>query len=324
MKEKRVYIVLTMEAVFCFLLYTSKVETSVFSTIMAVPFEQIGIGLRFLSLQGSLWNALALTIYAAIGLIPIWYLLRKVQKRGFQYEDSFLLLVLSIFIFLVMYWMVNTDKITELFPIGGTFGDEIGKAILGCTVYSVLSAYLVIRILRLFFESKIEQLNQYLRILLGVLNVIFVWIIFGSCLDSLLESIKTLKAGNVGNEAELGVTYVILGLGFMVEALPYVLNIVTVFLALKLIDVMSTDGYSEDTVIIANKLSQWCAKALAVVMLSNVSLNLIQLVLAKKLRNMNSNLSIPVVSIAFVLAVLILARMIAENRKLKGDNDLFI
>ena len=324
MREKRVYIVLTMEAVFCFLLYTSKVEaTSVFSTIMAAPFEQIGIGLRFLSLQGIFWNALALTIYVAIGLIPIWYLLRVVQKRGFQYEDS-LLLVLSILLFLVVYWMANTDKIAKMFPTGEVLGLEVGKAILGCTVYSVLSAYLVLRILRLFSESKLEQLNQYLRILLGVLNVIFVWVIFGDCFGTLLESIKTLNAGNAGNESELDMTYAILGLRFVVEALPYALDIVTVFLALKLVDVMSSDRYSEDTVIVANQLSQWCAKTLAVVMISNMGLNLIQLIFANELRNMSSNVSIPVVSIAFVLAVLILARMIAENRTLKGDNDLFI
>ena len=119
-------------------------------------------------------------------------------------------------------------------------------------------------------------------------------------------------------------TYAILGLRFVVEALPYALDIVTVFLALKLVDVMSSDRYSEDTVIVANQLSQWCAKTLAVVMISNMGLNLIQLIFANELRNMSSNVSIPVVSIAFVLAVLILARMIAENRTLKGDNDLFI
>lgn len=324
MREKRWYILLTVEAVFCLLFYTAKMESgNVLSAILAFPFEQIGASLRFLSLNGSLGNALALTIYTAIALIPVWYLLHVVQKRGFQWEDS-LLVVLSVLLFLVVYWMINPGIISSMFPVGETLGMTVEKAILGCTVYSVLGTYLVLRILRLFFESRMEQLNQWLSSLLKVLNVIFVWAIFGGCFGSLIEALKTLKDGNVGNEAALEASYIILGLRFVVEALPYALDILTVFMALKLIEVMRKEQYSEDTIISANQLSRWCAKALAIVMISNMGMNLIQLIFIKELRNTNSNLSIPIVSVAFVLAVLLVARMIEENRRLKGDNDLFI
>lgn len=39
---------------------------------------------------------------------------------------------------------------------------------------------------------------------------------------------------------------------------------------------------------------------------------------------MNVTVAVPVVSVIFVLAVLLLARYIQEDQKLKQDNDLFI
>jgi hypothetical protein len=38
----------------------------------------------------------------------------------------------------------------------------------------------------------------------------------------------------------------------------------------------------------------------------------------------NGTVQIPVLTIAFVLAVLLLSRFIAENKRLKDDNDMFI
>ena len=37
-----------------------------------------------------------------------------------------------------------------------------------------------------------------------------------------------------------------------------------------------------------------------------------------------SNLKIPVFSVAFMLAVLLLTRFVSENKQLKDDNDMFI
>jgi hypothetical protein len=39
---------------------------------------------------------------------------------------------------------------------------------------------------------------------------------------------------------------------------------------------------------------------------------------------LNSSLQIPVLSIAFVLATLLMARFIGENKQLKDDYDMFI
>ena len=64
--------------------------------------------------------------------------------------------------------------------------------------------------------------------------------------------------------------------------------------------------------------------SLAASVLAGMAYNVLQLAFASMLRNVNTNISLPVVSACFVLAMLIFARMIADSSRLKADNDLFI
>ena len=67
-----------------------------------------------------------------------------------------------------------------------------------------------------------------------------------------------------------------------------------------------------------------CRKALVAVVLTNVGFNLLQMLFADSLLIIDGFLYLPLFSVAFVLAALLLARFLAENRQLKQDNDLFI
>jgi hypothetical protein len=138
-----------------------------------------------------------------------------------------------------------------------------------------------------------------------------------------LDDFASLRAGKRRDEAH-SARVLFVGLKFLVDALPWALDTVTAFAAMALLSAMRADRYSEQTVLAAEKLSRWCAAALAAVLLSDIGFNVLQLVFAGALRTIDSSLSIPVISVAFVLAVLLFARVVAENRRLKGDNDLFI
>lgn len=52
--------------------------------------------------------------------------------------------------------------------------------------------------------------------------------------------------------------------------------------------------------------------------------NLLQLLFQSRLYQLEYVVSVPVFSLAFVLAVLLFARYIREMQRLKEDNDLFI
>lgn len=324
MKRRLLYILLALEAALFIAFSLAKISPGgAFSAAMAFPFEQIGMGLRLLSLTGKLGNSLALSLYAVFCFLPLLFLLMARSKRKLHIEDA-LLALLSAALFVSLYLMINPAYIGNMFGGIGETGLTIGKAVLGGTLWSILFGYLILRVLRLSFESGTEKLQGYVSAGLFILIFLFVWAVFGVCFGEMLNSFSTLQAGNTGNESGLGTTYVFLVLRFIVDALPYVLDAITVFLALDLLAAMRADRYSEQTEALALRLSRWCIKALAAVVASAVSLNLLQLIFARSLRIIDSELSIPVVSVLFVLAVLLFARLVSENRRLKGDNDLFI
>lgn len=319
------YLALGIEAMACIAFVVYKASFSgLFTAAMAFPFEQAGSLLRALSLPGGAGNAAAFAIYAAVCLIPAAVFLILLKKRGFRKEDL-LLPLLSAVLFAVLYLMVNPGLIGKSFGgAGGEGAEAIGKAVLGGTVYSVLCGYLALRFLRLSFESSTQKLQNYMAVLLGALCVLCVYAVFGACLSRFLQSLATLRESNAGNEHLLGASYVFLALQFGVDSLPYLFDLLLVFAALRLLDQMRADRYSAKSEAAAQRLSRLCGTALTATVLANIGWNLLQLLFAKSLRMINSSVQVPVVSIAFMLAVLLLARFIAENKQLKDDNDLFI
>ena len=74
----------------------------------------------------------------------------------------------------------------------------------------------------------------------------------------------------------------------------------------------------------AELLARRSGAMLAVVVLTKGGFNLLQLLLAARLRQLSSVVLIPVFDVAFALAMLLLARLMRENKQLKDDNDLFV
>lgn len=322
MKRGIFWILLGIEALCCVVLNVMQTSFSgAFTVAMAFPFEQLGILLRTLSLPGGIGNITAIVIYTAVSLIPVAGFLIFAKKRKLYLEDG-LLILMSAALFVVLYHMINPGVINPLF--GKAAGFAVNKAILGGTVYSVLCGYLVLRVLRLSFGSGVEKLQKYMTVLLWLLNALFVYVIFGICFSGYLNSITALRTGNTGNEHLLSASYVFLVLQFAVDALPYVLNVLVVFSVLRLLGEMRSNRYSNESVEAARKLSRLCGLALAVIVLTNIAFNLLQLLFARMLMVINSSVQIPILSIVFVLAVLLLAQFIAENKQLKDDNDMFI
>ncbi len=324
MKKKRLMGLLAVEVVVCLIFAAVRLingDGIRFGAVMAFPFEQIGLWLRFLSLSGDMGNIIAIIIYVSISLMPLILVLvtKKIRMGSLHWEDS-LVGLLSILLFAVLYLMINPGLIVT--PLGG--GIEVAKAILGGTVYSVICAYVVLKVLRRFFDSGTELLQKYLAILLGLLSVVFVFAIFGIGLDGLIGAFETLRAGNVGNENLLGLSYIFLCLRFIVDSIPFGINILVVFSGIDLVSAISADRYSEETVSSAKKLSVVCKLSLMATVLSNASFNILQIMFARNLNVVNGSVEIPIISIVFVLAVLLLSRFAAENKALKDDNDSFI
>ncbi len=212
--------------------------------------------------------------------------------------------------------MINPGRLPQSGPAG--------KLILGGAVYSLICCYCALRALRRFAQGDADRLMRYMSAMLCVLGALFVFLASGARLSALMEAIASLRAGNAGNEQLLGTSYWVLGCGFVADALPYALDIMVVFAALRLAEAFRADRYSPETAGAAERLSKICVKALTISVLVSAAYNLLQVLLMDSLHVINVTVSIPALSIAFVLAALLLARLIASAKALKDENDAFI
>jgi len=277
---------------------------------MAFPYAQIGQGLRALSLSGAVGNAIAIVLYGFVCLLPMSVLL---FIRGKRAVDAILPLI-SIVLFVVMYYMINPGVIPMV-------AGHIEQAVLGSIVHSLILAYLVMKILQLFGAAT--DLGRYIGVMLHLLNMLFVFVIFGLVFSRMIAAFTMLEAGNTGSN-QLGMTYAFLVLQHVVNALPYALNIWVVFAALRLHSAFRNNQYSDETIAAARCVSQVCTMALAVTVLTGAGFNLLQLIFIRRLHVVSSNINFPVASILFVLGALLLTRYIAENQLLKDENDQFV
>lgn len=325
MKKKLWICLLAAEAAACiaFCLLQSRFS-GIFTDLLAFPFQQLGLGLRALSLSGTAGNAAAIVLYLALCLSPAAVLLVMKRRRPLHGEDA-LLGLLAVLLFPVLYFSVNPG----LFTISAQTAADFGIALLGGCAWSVLVAWAVLRLLRTLSEAGTERLQRYLSMLLGVLAVYFVFAAFGVCFAELLASLGKLHEGNQGYEfwgssGPMAMTEGFLALQWAVSALPYLLDLVIIHGARLLLAELAADRYSEAAVAAADRLAALCRKALVAVVLTNVGFNLLQIFFADSLLVIDGFLYLPLFSVSFVLAALLLARFLAENRQLKQDNDLFI
>ena len=96
------------------------------------------------------------------------------------------------------------------------------------------------------------------------------------------------------------------------------------FSGITLITEFSADPYSEDAIKVSENLSAICKTGLMITVCSNAAFNILQLLFMQTLRNINSLIQIPLVSLVFVLGALIFSRMVFSNKALKDENDSII
>jgi hypothetical protein len=243
-------------------------------------------------------------------LIPAWRH-RKDKNKALENGSFYLLTGLLLF---VLYGMANPTISYSFFPGIDDSVLPVMKAMLGGTVWSVVVMLVIFRLLRLFRTGDTNQLLGYLQNLLYALCALFTGVIALICGDILVNSLANMQRGMDG---------VITVMRFLVSALPYVLNIAITLSALTLLDTLLSEEKSSVTTY-AGRLSSLCGVALGITTASVVVFNVLQLVLSRWLSDIAVNVDIPIMSIAFVLAVLLASRLIAENRRLREDNDLFI
>lgn len=268
-----------------------------FSLVMTFPFEQIASGLRSLALSGPFGNGAAVMIYVLICLLPaVWGLYRK----------EYPLCGLSVLLFPMFYMMINL-------PTGDSLIMPVVKSMLCGLIWSGIVCVGVLKLLKLFKNGKKEQLFGYMRILLYILCVVFV----GAITASFIGLVETIR------EAQKSMDRFMAIICFLNAVLPYGMDILVTVFGWKLVDQVLLDDRAA-TEEMANRLADFACVSLAMITISGVVLNALQLIFMAKLSDVNVSVEIPFFSLAFALTMLLVARLISENRRLADDNDLFI
>lgn len=281
-----------------------------FSSVMAFPFEQLGAALGSLSRTGNLGNGLAWALAAALAVLPVLF----APGRGKGYLGEHIALgAACVVLFITLLGMANPSKLLSAFPALTREALPVVKSVLGCTAWSFLVLWFTLRTVRLFRSGDMGRLLTYLRVALHGLCILFVAVIAVSCGGTLVDG---LTAGSLVDKG-------VAALRFLATALPYLLDIAITRSLLTLMDAYTAKD-EEATAQCAGLLSRQCCYALGLTASSTAILNVVQLLLARFLTDVAVTVEIPLVSLAFLLLILIVSRLVVENRKLQNDNDLFI
>ena len=80
------------------------------------------------------------------------------------------------------------------------------------------------------------------------------------------------------------------------------------------------DGITEA----ASRVSSICYVMLGITTTITAASNIIQIVFMRWLANVSVIVDIPIISIVFIVLILLFARLLIENKRLRDDNSLFI
>lgn len=324
MKKGIFYIILAIEAILCVMAQLFQgVLPNLYDEILRTPFSQIGMGLRNLSLSGSLGNGIALAIYVTICLLPIVYLLVVCRKRKLFWEDLLLILE-SILLFLGIYIMINPQKINNIFFV--IYNDyEMYKSLFGGMIYSIFIGYLVLRILRNLHKADKRQIFGYLRVLLVVLYFVLCYFVFGELFHELLQELQSIRETNtVVAEETLMVTYFFMIARYLIESIPYLFDMIIMSFLIKLFDDLQKNPSEKIELAIFYKITKMCKVFLVISVLFSNGFQLLELLFGRELLAVAVVIDIPIFSIGFLLGTLFLAQIIEKNQELQEENGLFV
>ena len=244
----------------------------------------------------------------------LWLIRRKDGLLG-----NCLLIVASLLMLRVMWLMVNPG---QMIPV---LCNETGMAIHAGAVYSVLITWGLLKLLRSADHTVQERIYDALRIFLIICAVQFAMEGIGFGFGAYREKMNSITGGNTAlRDSQLMPTILFLTLEYCLCMLEHLMIAWILMLGVKLIERLEEDPYSADCQKMAQVIFSWCRKAIPIVAVSNMILNVGQVLLAPILVNVSMELRIPVLSLAVTFGIMALTRLLAQGKAIKDDNDLFI
>lgn len=312
--SRRAIITLTVTQI---LLIAAAVAGSIYPqfymAVFGFPFAQIGALMRLLFAGGKIGSAFAALLWGAVALIPAFFALRNMGKQGRRAENAALWLM-SLCLFIGLWAMADGAFAETLVPGGGAVMLPMKRAVIGGVIWSVIVMWAVFRLLRYIAGDGEKRL---LRCMKGAVYALCVAFEFGLAFSEVGGLCAAIAA------AQSGAAVFAEAVSFIICAAPYVFDLLVASAGIVLIDTLSTD-MSAETVQAAERLAARAKTALYVSAAAIPEYNLCRVAFAGITGSVNTHVVIMVGSLAFTLAALLLSRLIADNKQLRDENDMFV
>lgn len=326
--KKRLVIFLFIELVVCLLLAFFKKGDSgrAYASLIEFPLAQLGSILRSLSLSSQLGNIAAIILYISIGFLPLAYLAYRHYRKKKGLEDI-LLPILSLLLFMILYLMINPSLINRWFgplTFPGVSLAGMGKSILGGVFYSALAAYLILKAIRNIEQRDTDKLLDILAYLFYIAMAIGIFSVFYLGVGTLAMDIQALKDANTDPAIWLSPSYLFMILAFILENTPTLLLIYIFIVAIRLVEALRVDRYSDEVIASSTKVFRLSKFALLFIMVGNLAFNLLQVICSKYLYNVAYKTLVPLNLLGLSLLMLLVGRYFSQSKQLHTDNQLFI
>jgi len=318
---------LIIEVILAFILallmyYVAKASNAM--VLLSLPFDLIGKGLRWMSLNSAIGNAVAFVLYLIIALLPVIFLIIIRSKKGLRKPDI-MLPVISLYNFYMLYGFINPNimfkRMPELF-VKEDFLDLIKMSFV-LIFYALCLAYLIFRFLEnLKGDSNKDRLRVLSEKLQRILAIIAVCYTFFLGYFAAFAGIKNIYGYLKLEKAEINCISVILT--YVLEGLPIVFLILILLQGIKLLNTMVAKHLQEEESQAAVYLGVVSKRTVYVSISCNILLNAFQFLFSKQLSNVDYNLSISLTPLAIALTAMILSGYFKEAQKINDDNEMII
>ena len=308
------------------------------------PWEQLGRALRRLSLSGGMGNAAAWILFISLGALPLIAAAFLLYRR-MGHRTDFLLAVLSAALFVGLWFFINPsymDRYLSPIPTGGN-----AKYALAAVIDSLLLTWLLLRfLLRMETESSMagrlpelpigenlpggerhfqRKLLLLLRMLLNLYALALAVSLVAEGVTEFRESLAALQENNTGSgDFLLTVSALFLALQSGIGLLPAVAQIALLLMTGLFLRCYEKEPFGPKSCLRMEQLKKNSGRLLLLLLLANVSFNVLQLLLSRFLLTSCHRILFPLREIIVMLGIRTLSFLYLESKRLKEDNDMFI
>ena len=322
MKRKKLIYLLIAEALILILLRCMLHQRSdqVLSALI-YPFLLFGNGLNALASGGTVGAGIAAAIWIGLSVLPAAVALRN-RNRGMEIWERLALWFLTLTLAVGLYGMAVPARI---WPHAAELGAEAETVLRFVLVSMICSTVILWGVLYLIRRFRSGGWGGLLRSA-GILGCVICVFLTAAAAIAVSKFVLTIVETDQ-NEFEIAVDAAynlpLTLLQYAIQIIPLLLDVAVILRGMDLLNEMRS-GAEENVVPAAERLSRICCISLGLSAALPAGFNLIQVLLARSLSNVNVKAEFSLTGLALIVLVLLLARLVIENKKLKDDNSLFI